>query len=61
MTELAGKICAMQQVVTPYEVTGGADGKVDYDRLVTQVTYNASQDFSVWWHCNLAVDHYLVL
>lgn len=25
-----------EQVVTPWEVSGGADGKIDYDKLVAQ-------------------------
>jgi hypothetical protein len=25
------------QVITPWDVSGGADGKVDYDKLISQV------------------------
>jgi hypothetical protein len=34
--------CAAAQVVTPWDVTGGADGKIDYNKLVSQVGRLAS-------------------
>ena len=29
--------CGVSQVVTPWDVTGGTDGKIDYDKLIREV------------------------
>lgn len=29
------------QVITPWDVSGGADGKVDYDKLIREVSHPA--------------------
>jgi hypothetical protein len=31
------------QVITPWDVQGGADGKVDYNKLIEQVTTQQQQ------------------
>lgn len=28
----------MLQVITPWDVSGGSDGKIDYDKLIREVT-----------------------
>jgi hypothetical protein len=35
-------LVSINQVITPWDVQGGADGKVDYNKLIEQVTTAAA-------------------
>ena len=44
---LSALIVNLQQVVTPWDVSGGTDGKIDYDKLTREVSSFSHAEISL--------------